>query len=76
MKKYIGCDLGGTNLRASIVDVEKGSILHQVSVPTQAQEGYQAVIERMSSVITPGDQLNRIDQGRDRWHRDRGSGHA
>ena len=34
MKKYIGCDLGGTNLRAAIVDVEKGAVLTQKSIPT------------------------------------------
>jgi predicted NBD/HSP70 family sugar kinase len=34
MKKYIGCDLGGTNLRAAVVDVENASVLHQMSIPT------------------------------------------
>ena len=29
MKKYMGCDLGGTNLRAAIVDLETGKVLHQ-----------------------------------------------
>ena len=51
MKKYIGCDLGGTHLRAAIVDVETGQILHQVSVPTQAREGYQAVMKRMADLF-------------------------
>ena len=48
MKKYIGCDLGGTNLRAAIVDVETGSVLHQMSIPTLAREGHDAVIKRMA----------------------------
>jgi len=33
MKKYIGCDLGGTNMRAAIVDVEDGSMVYQMSIP-------------------------------------------
>jgi len=51
MKKYIGCDLGGTNLRAAIVDVENGDILQQVSIPTLAREGHAAVMERMNGLI-------------------------
>ncbi len=47
MKKYIGCDLGGTNLRAAIVDVETGAVLHQMSIPTLAREGHDAVMKRM-----------------------------
>jgi len=37
MKKYVGCDLGGTNLRAAIVDVETGQILQQMNIPTLAR---------------------------------------
>jgi glucokinase len=51
MKKYIGCDLGGTNLRAAIVDTQDGSVLHQISVPTRAREGHQAVMERMAQLF-------------------------
>jgi len=47
MKKYIGCDLGGTNLRAAIVDVESGTVLVQQSEETLAREGHDAVIQRM-----------------------------
>ena len=50
MKKYIGCDLGGTNLRAAIVDVERGSVLHQMSTPTLAREGQEAVMARMADL--------------------------
>ena len=50
MKKYIGCDLGGTNLRVAIVDVERGSVLHQASMPTLAREGHEAVIDRMANL--------------------------
>src|SRR5687767_15729794 len=50
MKKYIGCDLGGTNLRAAIVDVESGSVLHQMSIPTLAREGQEVVMARMADL--------------------------
>lgn len=51
MKKYIGCDLGGTNLRAAIVDVDNGDILLQMSIPTLARDGHAAVMERMAGLI-------------------------
>lgn len=51
MKKYIGCDLGGTNLRAAIVDVENASVLYQMSIPTLAREGHDAVMRRMGELF-------------------------
>jgi glucokinase len=51
MKKYIGCDLGGTNLRAAIVDVETGDVLHHMSIPTLAREGHNAVMKRMADLF-------------------------
>ncbi|CAG1001882.1 glucokinase [Anaerolineales bacterium] len=51
MNKYIGCDLGGTNLRAAIVDVENASVLHQMSIPTLAREGHDAVMRRMGDLF-------------------------
>lgn len=51
MKKYIGGDLGGTNLRAAVVDVENGTVLHQVSIPTLAREGHEAVMKRMADLF-------------------------
>ena len=51
MKKYLGCDLGGTNLRAAVVDVENGEVLHQASIPTLAREGHDAVIGRMADLF-------------------------
>src|SRR5688500_1527203 len=50
MNKYIGCDLGGTNMRAAIVDVDTGSVLHQLSVPTLAREGHDSVMQRMAGL--------------------------
>jgi glucokinase len=51
MKKYIGCDLGGTNLRAAIVDVENGGIIHQMSMPTLARDGHDALMKRMAGLF-------------------------
>jgi glucokinase len=51
MLKYIGCDLGGTNLRTAIVDVETGEVLHQLSIPTLAREGHKAVMQRMADLV-------------------------
>lgn len=52
MKQYIGCDLGGTNLRAAIVDVETGTVLHQDTIPTLAREGHEAVMDRMAGLFS------------------------
>lgn len=51
MKKYIGCDLGGTNLRAAIVDPESGAVLHQLKIPTLARQGHEAVMKRMADLF-------------------------
>ncbi len=51
MKKYLGCDLGGTNLRAAVVDIEIGKVLHQASIPTLAREGHDAVMQRMADLF-------------------------
>jgi len=46
-KYYIGCDLGGTNLRAGLVNIETGEISTLTSVATLAREGHDAVMARM-----------------------------
>lgn len=51
MSMYIGCDLGGTNLRAAIVDVETGAVLQQKSIATLARDGHEAVMERMANLF-------------------------
>jgi glucokinase len=51
MKLFIGCDLGGTNLRAAMVDVETGNVIHLLSVPTLAREGHDAVMQRMADLF-------------------------
>lgn len=63
---YVGCDLGGTNLRAGIVDLDCGQVSHLFSTPTLAREGYDAVMARMATliedVIKAGD-LSKSDVG-------------
>lgn len=51
MKNFIGCDLGGTNLRAAIIDIEDGTVICSLSIPTLAQKGHDLVMERMGNLI-------------------------
>ena len=51
MKYFIGCDLGGTNLRAALIDVDSGECLHAESIPTLAREGHDAVMARMAALM-------------------------
>ncbi|MGN8225315.1 ROK family protein [Gracilimonas sp. BCB1] len=53
--KAIGVDLGGTNIKAAVVDDEKG-IVEQVTTPTQAKLGKDHILNRIAETI--GD-LNR-----------------
>ena len=51
MNRYIGIDLGGTNLRAAIADTDTGQIYHQRRCPTLAADGQEAVIQRIIQLI-------------------------
>ncbi len=44
--KSIGIDLGGTNIKAGLVD-KSGKILFKTSVPTESEQGYKHVIEQI-----------------------------
>jgi len=46
-KRYVGIDLGGTNLKLGLVSAE-GEMLASLSVPTEAQEGPDHVLRRMA----------------------------
>lgn len=50
MQKYIGIDLGGTNIKAGIVDLDSGVVVASKSIPTMAREGHDAVMQRMADV--------------------------
>lgn len=45
----IGIDLGGTNIKAALVDREKG-ILNQTSIPTEADRGRNHVLDQLAHV--------------------------
>ena len=51
MEYYIGCDLGGTNIKAGLVNVTSGQVIFSKSIPTFSREGHDAVIERMAEVM-------------------------
>jgi glucokinase len=44
---FIGIDLGGTNIKAALVNTKTGEISQTTSIPTHAREGYDAVIAQM-----------------------------
>ncbi len=48
---HVGVDLGGTHLRAALVDTRDGQVVTSLKEPTYAHEGHQAVMERMLSLI-------------------------
>ena len=51
MNRYIGVDLGGTNLRVAIADTDTGEIFYQRKSPTLATLGQEAVIQRIIQLI-------------------------
>jgi glucokinase len=67
MTIYIGCDLGGTNIKAGLVDLEKGAVLLSRSIPTLAHEGQTNVMERMidliRSLVQEGKDISQVVQG-------------
>ncbi len=50
MKKAIAVDLGGTNIKAAVVDKKKG-ILEQSSTPTHADLGRDHLLDRIGNTI-------------------------
>ncbi len=51
MSFAVGVDLGGTNLRAAVLNPDTGEVLAQARQPTHAHEGHAAVIQRMADLI-------------------------
>jgi glucokinase len=51
MSKVIGVDLGGTNLRAAVINTGTGAHDYLTSIPTLAREGHAAVMQRMAILI-------------------------
>lgn len=48
-KTAIGIDLGGTKIKAGLID-EKGNILRDIQVATRAEQGRHAVLEQLDSI--------------------------
>ena len=64
MKYYIGVDIGGTNIKAGVVD-ENYELVSSVSVKTNSQNGYEAVLQSIfeaieKAVSQSGVELDRI----------------
>ena len=52
MKNYfIGIDLGGTNIKAALVNTLTGEISGATLIPTHAREGHDAVIAQMGKLV-------------------------
>ena len=69
MTIYIGCDLGGTNIKAGLVDLDKGAVLLSRSIPTLAHEGQTRVMDRMIDLIR-----SLVQEGKDITHDVQGIG--
>lgn len=63
MGYYIGCDLGGTNMRAAIVNSETGSVSDLTIVSTNAFEGHEAVLFRMVDLFNQTIAKSSIEKG-------------
>jgi glucokinase len=51
MNVFVGCDIGGTNIKAGLVDLDTGSVLVSKSIPTQSRRGPDDVLVRMAKLI-------------------------
>lgn len=60
MKKYIGVDLGGTNMRVATVD-EKGNILQMIKGPSEPDKGPKHVINKMITLIESLDEYKECE---------------
>lgn len=47
---FLGLDIGGTNIKAGIVN-DDGALVHQFSQPTEAQRGRDAMLQDIRSVV-------------------------
>jgi len=62
MNVYVGCDLGGTNIKAGLVNLDEGSVILSNSVPTLARQGPEAVLKRMAELISNLISESKIDK--------------
>lgn len=52
MNIFVGCDLGGTNIKAGLVDIDDGTVLISDSTPTDSRQGPDSVLDRMAGLIS------------------------
>ncbi len=52
MKIFIGCDIGGTNIKAGLVNVERGEVLASTSIQTLSRQGPETVLSRMADMLS------------------------
>jgi glucokinase len=52
MNVFVGCDLGGTNIKAGLVDVDSGDVLVSNLISTSSRKGPESVLKRMSQLIS------------------------
>ncbi|HKX32272.1 MAG TPA: ROK family protein [Blastocatellia bacterium] len=49
--RYIGIDLGGTNIKAALVNTDTGQVTDVRSTPTNSRDGHTAVIAQMAELV-------------------------
>jgi len=57
VKRVIGIDVGGTNLRGALV-TQDGRILKRMKIPSEAHRGIDAVVDNLVNLITTIDEGN------------------
>lgn len=58
--RYIGIDLGGTDIKAALVNTETGQISDVLKTPTNSREGHDAVIAEMAALVEEIITANRL----------------
>lgn len=62
-RKAIGIDLGGTNIKAGVVD-ERGQVLSRVSIPTGGEQGFGAVLDHIAQAAHEAREQARVPWAR------------
>ncbi len=59
---YIGIDIGGTNIKAALVNTDTGEITSTRSTPTHAREGHNSVILQIAALVEEIIRLSKLPQ--------------
>lgn len=51
IENFVGCDLGGANLRASVVNVTNGAVICEKCIPTFSSNDHTEIISRIGELI-------------------------